>query len=355
MVGTRGNANREDPWTRGDFPAVGSDPLTPNPRRASPLTPTTETEQTTAPSPTAIDTSALMMEMMKQQQTMQQQQQLQQQQQQQQQQTLIDQKMSEQIASLSAEVAASKSADPPPPSTPTKKKGAEAELERRRKLPYVPEDPDDPFPSRPKNLDSDVPQLYAMYGDKSYDSLNKKSASSMKYEYAVLAPALSYFHDFLKFTEGIVGDYDSLEKDGLWDRLVRLENSITGVYTLLCNRFTVLQLRASIDGKGASKSDADSRRAKLKFVKDCVYGGTKGLVTDTLLKEYLAEFDKGKNKAAMYTNIKHAALVETGNARGEGRGGGGRWSDNKKEQSPTGGKGKGKGRGKPTGGAGADV
>ncbi|KAK3238207.1 hypothetical protein CYMTET_51771 [Cymbomonas tetramitiformis] len=222
------------------------------------------------------------------------------------------------------------------------KKGAEAELERRTRWTYVPEDLDNAFPARPKNMDSGMPQLYAMYGDKSYDSLSKKTASSMKYENVVLAPALSYFHDFLKYTSATVTDFESFETDYLYDRLVRLENSIHGVYTLLCNRFTVLQLRASLDGEGASKADADSLRAKLKFVEDCVYECTEGLVTDYLLKEYLDEFDKGKNKAAIYANMKHAALVETGNARGGGRGAGARWRDEKKEQRPAGGKGKGK-------------
>ncbi|KAK3272991.1 protein kinase domain-containing protein [Cymbomonas tetramitiformis] len=256
--------------------------------------------------------------------------------------------MTGQIATLTAEVAASKDASSSSSSTPaaTKKKGAEAELERRKRLSYVPEDLDNPFPSRPKNLDSGMPQLFAMYGDKSYDSLSKKTASSMKYEYIVLAPALSYFHDFLKYTSATVTGFETFETDELYDRLVRLENSIHGVYTLLCNRFTVLQLRASLDGEGASKSDADSLRAKLKFVEDCVYQSSEGLVTDSLLKEYLDEFDKGKHKAAMYANMKLAALVETGNTRGGGRGADGCWRDEKKEQSPAGGKGKGKGRGK---------
>ncbi|KAK3276373.1 hypothetical protein CYMTET_15544 [Cymbomonas tetramitiformis] len=168
----------------------------------------------------------------------------------------------------------------------------------------------------------------------------------MKYEYIVLAPALSYFHDFLKYTSATVTGFETFETDELYDILVRLENSIHGVYTLLCNRFTVLQLRASLDGEGASKSDADSLRAKLKFVEDCVYQSSEGLVTDSLLKEYLDEFDKGKHKAAMYANMKLAALVETGNTRGGGRGADGCWRDEKKEQSPAGGKGKGKGRGK---------
>eukprot|EP00854_Cymbomonas_tetramitiformis_P034316 gene34316-biopygen25275 len=78
----------------------------------------------------------------------------------------------------------------------------------------------------------------------------------------------------------------------------------------------VLQLRTSIDGEGASKSDSDSLRAKLKFIEDCVYQGTQDVVTDTLIKEYIDEFERGKNKASLYANMKSAALAETGAGRG---------------------------------------
>ena len=82
MVGTRGNANREALLSEEDFPVLGTDPLTPNPQRTSPLISVVDTDvgEPTTPSPTVpIDTSGLMMEMIRQQQTMQQQQQLQQQ------------------------------------------------------------------------------------------------------------------------------------------------------------------------------------------------------------------------------------------------------------------------------------
>ncbi|KAK3287272.1 hypothetical protein CYMTET_5204 [Cymbomonas tetramitiformis] len=224
-----------------------------------------------------------------------------------------------------------------------KKKGAEAEIARRKLLPNVPEDARNPFPPKSKNLETDMPQVFPMYGDKTYDVLSKKTASSMKYEYVVLAPALSYMHDYLAYVTETV---DGLAKvhysaDEAIERLKRVENSIHGVFSLLCNRYTVLQLRAAIDGDGASKADSDSLRAKLKFVEDCVYQGAEDLVTDTLLKEYIDEFDRGKNKASLYANMKNAALAETGFGRGAGRGGGkGGWRDEKKEQNPAGGKGK---------------
>ncbi|KAK3234393.1 hypothetical protein CYMTET_55335 [Cymbomonas tetramitiformis] len=291
-------------------------------------------------------------------QLQQQQQQRQQQLLQQQQQAAVIATMSGQITTLTAEVAANKLAGSSSSgsSAAGKKKGAEAEIARRKCLPYVPEDPRNPFPPKPKNLETDMPQVCPMYGDKTYDVLSKTTASSMKYEYVVLAPALSYMHDYLSYVtetvDGLTKTHYSAEE--AVERLKRVENSIHGVYSLLCNRFTVLQLCAAIDGEGAGKSDSDSLRTKLKFVEDCVYQGTEDLVTDTLLKEYIDEFERGKNKASLYANMKNAALAETG-GRGGGRGGKGGWRDDKKEQSPAGGKGKGKGRGKPSGNAGADA
>ncbi|KAK3252546.1 hypothetical protein CYMTET_38159 [Cymbomonas tetramitiformis] len=53
------------------------------------------------------------------------------------------------------------------------------------------------------------------------------------------------------------------------------------------------------NGISSMHLSADFLRAKLKFVEDCVYQGTKGLVTDTLLKEYIDEFERGKNKTSL--------------------------------------------------------
>ncbi|KAK3284798.1 hypothetical protein CYMTET_7563 [Cymbomonas tetramitiformis] len=134
-----------------------------------------------------------------------------------------------------------------------------------------------------------MPQVFPMYGDKTYDALSKTTAPSMKYEFVVLAPALSYMHDYLSYvTETVNGLSRTLySADETVERLKKMENSIHGVFSLLCNHFTVLHLRASIDGEGASKSDSDSLHVNLKFVEECVYQGTEDLVTDTLLMEYI--------------------------------------------------------------------
>ncbi|KAK3248870.1 hypothetical protein CYMTET_41676 [Cymbomonas tetramitiformis] len=101
---------------------------------------------------------------------------------QQQQQASVIATMSGQIASLTAEVAACKLLEPSSSggTATSKKKGAEAEIARRKALPYVPADPKNPFPNKPKNLDSDMPKVFPMYGDKTYDSLSKKTAGSLQ-------------------------------------------------------------------------------------------------------------------------------------------------------------------------------
>ncbi|KAK3263976.1 hypothetical protein CYMTET_27255 [Cymbomonas tetramitiformis] len=98
----------------------------------------------------------------------------------------------------------------------------------------------------------------------------------------------------------------------------------------------MLQLRPSIDAEGTSKSDTYSMHVKVKFVEDCVYQGTEDPVTDKLLKEYLVEFDKSKNKTAMFRNVKQLAWADNNDG-----GRGARWKDDKddKERRPAEGKG----------------
>ncbi|KAK3266273.1 hypothetical protein CYMTET_25090 [Cymbomonas tetramitiformis] len=63
----------------------------------------------------------------------------------------------------------------------TQTKG-DKELARRQKLHYCPYREDNPYPTRPAALETQMPQLYDLYGDKTFNSLNKKALSSLKYE-----------------------------------------------------------------------------------------------------------------------------------------------------------------------------
>eukprot|EP00854_Cymbomonas_tetramitiformis_P034153 gene34153-biopygen16621 len=87
---------------------------------------------------------------------------------------------------------------------------------------YCPYDESNPgYPSRPQTLESRMPQLYDLYGDKTFDSLSKNS-SSLKYEQMVLAPALAYLYGAVQFSRGCAADgeiswSDALGKKGKWE------------------------------------------------------------------------------------------------------------------------------------------
>ncbi|KAK3268306.1 hypothetical protein CYMTET_23178 [Cymbomonas tetramitiformis] len=188
----------------------------------------------------------------------------------------------------------------------------DAELEALKKLPYVPHVEGNPFPARPATLETDMPQMYDLYNDKTYDALTKRTNSSMRYEQLVLAPALSYMHDAIAFSE----------------RTTRLR----AFFSLLNNRYTMLRLRASMESDATSHGGAEALRAKLAFIEEKVYAGSDGLVSDSVLTKWLKEFDTTKAKAVMNTHAKASAKVSTfrdrqaGKGKGAGKGEGGRGS-----------------------------
>ncbi|KAK3277242.1 hypothetical protein CYMTET_14740 [Cymbomonas tetramitiformis] len=46
-----------------------------------------------------------------------------------------------------------------------------------------------------------MPQMFDLCNDETYDALSKRTTSSMRYEHLVLAPALSYMHDAIVYSE----------------------------------------------------------------------------------------------------------------------------------------------------------
>ncbi|KAK3238437.1 hypothetical protein CYMTET_51557 [Cymbomonas tetramitiformis] len=212
----------------------------------------------------------------------------------------------------------------------------DAELEALKKLPYVPHVEGNPFPARPATLETDMPQMYDLYNDKTYDALSKRTNSSMRYEQLVLAPALSYMHDAIAFSE-VTLDWCQDEKDPptveeLSERVFAAHNTFKGVFSLLNNRYTMLQLRASMESDATSHGGAEALRAKLAFIEEKVYAGSDGLVSDSVLTKWLKEFDTTKAKAVMNTHAKASAKVSTfrdrqgGKGKGAGKGEGGRGS-----------------------------
>ncbi|KAK3279255.1 hypothetical protein CYMTET_12848 [Cymbomonas tetramitiformis] len=201
-------------------------------------------------------------------------------------------------AQIAAATAKSGTADP---SSATKT--AEQLLGRRRKLAYVPEAEVNPFPRRPQTLTSRMPQLYDLHGNKTYGVLAKKSNSSMKYESLVLGPALSYLHDVVTFgndsLESVEDGGETLES--LHQRCHEIVNAVQGVYSMLCNRWTMLELRAQLelDPSSSHRGGAEALRVKLQFVEDRVYQAADGMVADEVLQQWLNDFDKSRGKGML--------------------------------------------------------
>ncbi|KAK3241878.1 hypothetical protein CYMTET_48401 [Cymbomonas tetramitiformis] len=136
----------------------------------------------------------------------------------------------------------------------------------------------------------------------------------MKYEQMVLGPALAYFHDAIVYEETTVDLLQNLPEsectpfiDELWNRVLRGHNTKKGVYGLLCNRYTMIGYRAMLEGDSEAHDGAEAVRAKLAFMEQKIYAGTEGMVADTVLTKWLAEFDNSKAKAVMTTTAKQAA------------------------------------------------
>ncbi|KAK3271493.1 hypothetical protein CYMTET_20170 [Cymbomonas tetramitiformis] len=218
-------------------------------------------------------------------------------------------------AQINVELEAKVAAKPGTSDPDTVAKTAEQLLERRRKLAYVPAASVNPFPPRPATLTSRMPQLYDLHGSKTYDALSKKSNSSMKYECLVLAPALSYLHDVMCECNETLDVNKDCELSGseLLKRFHAVTNSVHGVYAMLCNRWTMLELRGQLEQEPGSsqRGGSDALRAKLQFVEDRVYQAADGVVADEVLQQWLNDFDKNRGKAMVSLTSKNAVSAET--------------------------------------------
>ncbi|KAK3281633.1 hypothetical protein CYMTET_10584 [Cymbomonas tetramitiformis] len=186
----------------------------------------------------------------------------------------------------------------------------------------------------------------ALSGDAELEELKKLP-------YLVLAPALSYMHDAIAYSE-VTLDWCQDEKDApsveeLSERVYAAHTTFKGVFSLLSNRYTMLQLRASMEADATSHDGAEALRAKLAFIEEKVYAGSDGLVSDSVLTKWLKEFDTTKAKAVIQTHAKASAKVSTFRDRqgvkGKGAAGGGAGKGEGGRGSGKGGKGAGLGRG----------
>jgi hypothetical protein len=165
----------------------------------------------------------------------------------------------------------------------------------------------------------------------------------MQYENKTLTPSLHYLWNYAKYVEQLEDAYDGGEADpsDMYDRLERLRNGMAGVYRLLCNRYTVLQLRTDLSKDSGSKKEQQQKQALLTFLEGKIHGHHEGIVQSDVMQEWIAAFDKQHSVAVMKS---------TANAAAYGRK---PWGDKDKQDRD--GRGKGKGKGKGKGGEPADA
>eukprot|EP00854_Cymbomonas_tetramitiformis_P034069 gene34069-biopygen9771 len=137
----------------------------------------------------------------------------------------------------------------------------------------------------------------------------------MKYACLVLAASVSYLHDVVcecNETLDAVEDGD-VSYEELQKRFHAVTNSVHGVYALLCNRRTMLELRGQLEQEPGSsqRGSAEALRAKLQFVEDRVYQAANGVVADEVLQQWLNDFDKNRGKAVLSATSKNVASADT--------------------------------------------
>eukprot|EP00854_Cymbomonas_tetramitiformis_P034060 gene34060-biopygen8622 len=84
---------------------------------------------------------------------------------------------------------------------------------------------------------------------------------------------------------------------------------------------------AMLEGDNEARGGAEVVRAKLAFMEQKIYAGTEGVVADTILTKWLAEFDASKAKNVMTVTAKQAAGAANRAQRGDHRVGDGRGGD----------------------------
>ncbi|KAK3237125.1 hypothetical protein CYMTET_52791 [Cymbomonas tetramitiformis] len=217
----------------------------------------------------------------------------------------------------------------------SQKTKGDKELARRQTLPYCPYREDNPYPTRPATLESRMPQLYDLYSDKMLNSLNKKALSSLKYKQLVLGPALAYFYDDVQFSADTLELLENQDKvpastQEIEQRVYETHNTMLGVFTLLAQRYSMLQLRASLDGDAAAHGGPEALKAKLAFMEEKVYNNSDGFTNEPIFNQWLQESETSRQCAVMNTTAKQAA-------RGGASGGGGRFQGQERRDDGDGG------------------
>ncbi|KAK3244623.1 hypothetical protein CYMTET_45771 [Cymbomonas tetramitiformis] len=130
---------------------------------------------------------------------------------------------------------------------------------------------------------------------------------------------MSYLHDVVTYGNDSLDSAEAGEETlaSLHQRFHELMNSVKGVYSMLCNRRTMLELRAQleVDPSSSQRGGTEALHAKLQVLEDCVCRSSDGVVADEVLQEWLNDFHRSRGKAMLSTTAKQAASAQSGNGR----------------------------------------
>ncbi|KAK3241862.1 hypothetical protein CYMTET_48408 [Cymbomonas tetramitiformis] len=163
-----------------------------------------------------------------------------------------------------------------------------------------------------------MPQLYDLYGDKTFDSLAEKASSSLKYEQLVLTHVLAFLYDAVQYSEGTVDLLDDQAKNPV---------SAQEIEQRVCETHNT----------------------------EKVYNSSEGFVAESIFNQWLLEFDATRQRAVLNNTAKKATQsgrFQDRERKPNPRGAGGSGSRTLPSNNAGRGKGKGGGVGR---GAGSDV
>lgn len=156
-----------------------------------------------------------------------------------------------------------------------------------------------PFPRRPKNC-TIKPQSFDLYGDGTADLLELKTGSSLRWEYRVLAPALSYLHDAKSVNDSVKDDVFTQCSENTALSVEAALNTIDGCFELLTGRYATIKIRTRAEAEPGGLSEEN--KLLLDYLDTKLHGVFPGeALVDSKVEGWLSEY-KEKRAAAELKN-----------------------------------------------------
>ncbi|KAK3269699.1 hypothetical protein CYMTET_21867 [Cymbomonas tetramitiformis] len=116
------------------------------------------------------------------------------------------------------------------------------------------------------------------------------------YEQLVLGPALAYFYDALQFSDDTLELLENQDKVAvsarkIEQRVYEAHNTFMGVFILMAQRYSMLQLRASLDSLASAHGGPEALKAKLAFMEEKVYNNSDGVTNESIFNQWLQKVE----------------------------------------------------------------